>query len=64
VSEAGKLREKASHAREVAWALTDEHARAALEALADELEVQAAELDRQEQNQGSQTHPTSQNDTP
>ena len=64
MSEASELRNKASHAREVAWALTDEHARAALEALADELERQAAEFERQEQNQGGQNYPTSQNDTP
>ena len=48
MSEAGKLRDKATHARELAWGMTDDHARAALEALADELEVQEAELERQD----------------
>ena len=49
MSEAKKLRDKAAHVRALAWALTDEHASAALEALAVELETQAVDLERQEQ---------------
>jgi hypothetical protein len=48
VGEAEKLRDKALHARGLALALTDAHARAALQAMADELERQAVELERQE----------------
>jgi hypothetical protein len=46
VTKAHKLRDEAFHARDLAWALTDEHARAALEDLACELERQALELER------------------
>lgn len=48
MSEAQKLRDKAFHARELALALPDAHARAALEALAAEYEQQALELERQD----------------
>jgi hypothetical protein len=64
VSEAQKLRDKATHARGLAAALTDSHARKALEALADELEQQAIELERQDQSTGRQDKPASQSDTP
>jgi len=62
VSETHKLRAKAVHARELAWALADEHARAALEALAVEFEQLAAELEAQDQ--GGQEQPASRSDTP
>jgi len=62
VSEARKLRDKAVHARELAWALADEHARAALEAMAIEFERQAAELEAQEQS--GRERPASRSDTP
>ncbi|HWE72137.1 MAG TPA: hypothetical protein VG328_03190 [Stellaceae bacterium] len=65
MSEAQRLRDKAFHAREVALALTDKHACAALEALADEFEAQATELERREQGaRGEQNKPASQRDTP
>ena len=62
MSEAQKLRDKAVHARDLAWALTDEHACAALEALAVEFERQATELEAQDQS--GQERPASWSDTP
>lgn len=62
MSEAQKLRDKAAHARQLAWALTDAHARAALEAMASEFERLALELERAEQS--GQNESISQSDTP
>jgi len=62
VSEAEKLRDKALHARELVWRLSDERARAALEAIAVEFERQAFELEAQELN--DQERPASRSDTP
>jgi hypothetical protein len=62
VSEAQKLRAKALHAREMAWSLSDELARTALEALALEFERRASELEAQELN--DQERPASRSDTP
>jgi hypothetical protein len=45
VSESERLHYKAAHARVLAMGITDTHARAALNAYAEELECQAAELD-------------------
>jgi len=64
VSEAQKLRDKASYVRVMALTVTDEHARASLEALADELEQQALDREGQEQEQGSKNYPASRSDTP
>jgi hypothetical protein len=64
VSEGQRLRDKAAHAREMAWALTDRHARAALEALAGELEQQASVLEREERDRDKQNDLTSRSDTP
>ena len=49
MSEAQKRRDRAFHARQLARALTDQDACAALEALAVELEAEAAELERGDQ---------------
>ena len=49
MSDALKLRQKALHVRELARALSDAHASAALEALADEFDLQAAELEQQQE---------------
>lgn len=62
MSEAQKLRAKALHAREMAWSLSDELARTALEALALEFERRASELEAQELN--DQERPASRSDTP
>jgi len=48
----------------MASTVSDEHARASLEALADELEQQALDREGQEQEQGSQIYPASRSDTP
>ena len=63
MSETQRLRDRAAHARDLAWGLSDEHARGALEALATELELQATELEhkeqvqeRKEQDQGGPHH--------
>jgi hypothetical protein len=44
-SDSERLRDQAAHARTLAMGITDTHARAALNAYAEELERQAAELD-------------------
>jgi hypothetical protein len=59
VSETHRLRDKAAHVREVAKALTDRPARAALRDLADDLERQASELEREQHKQGMQENPAS-----
>jgi hypothetical protein len=64
VSEAQKLRDKAFHARDLARALTDKQASAALEALAAEFEAQALELERQNPGTGEQDKTISRRDTP
>ena len=64
MSETQRLRDKASHVRVMASTVSDEHARASLEALADELEQQALDREGQEQEQGSQIYPASRSDTP
>jgi hypothetical protein len=64
VSEAQKLRDKAFHARDLARALTDKYACAALETLAAEFETQAIELERQNRATGGQDKPVSRSDTP
>jgi hypothetical protein len=63
VSEKQRLRDKAAHTRDIAWALTDRPARAALEALADDLERQASVLEREEHEQGMQDNPASRSGT-
>ena len=63
MSEAQALRDRAAYARELAHALTDARARAALEALAREFEQLAVDLDRQEKQQGAK-NPPSRGDTP
>jgi hypothetical protein len=63
VSEAQKLRDKAAHTRQMAWSLTDQHARGALEALAGELDQQANDLDAQARDQDKVNTP-SRDDTP
>jgi hypothetical protein len=47
MSEAQRLRDKAVHARELARMLADDHSKGALEALAQELDQQAAQLENQ-----------------
>jgi hypothetical protein len=62
VSEAQEMRDKASHARKLAWGVGDEKARAALEAMAVEFDQQATELEAEDQS--GQDRPASRSDTP
>jgi predicted nucleic acid-binding Zn-ribbon protein len=57
LQQAAEARAQASHARDLARAVTDDHGAAALTALADELERRASELQQQATDAAAEPSP-------